>query len=145
MSHTFQKSFEVRWDDVDLNGHLRNTRYVEYASTARHSYLAAAGWSARSLRKEGFAPVLLGEEIQYAHEVFLAETVDVSCEVVGLSADASRWRMQHTVLREDKGTAAVVRSLGTWIDLRVRKIAAPPPSLGDFLRSECSDDCEVIG
>ncbi|MFF1894714.1 acyl-CoA thioesterase [Streptomyces sp. NPDC058206] len=145
MPNTFQKSFEVRWDDVDANGHLRNTRCSEYASTARHSYLTAAGWGVYALRKEGFAPVLLGEEAQYLREVFMGELVNVGCTIVGLSADASRWRMHHAVLREDEEEAAVVRSLGAWIDLRSRKIAAPPSGLRTFLESECSDVCEVIG
>jgi acyl-CoA thioester hydrolase len=74
----FGKSFEVRWDDVDLNGHLRSTRYPEYASTTRHGYLMTAGWGAPALLKSGITPVLLAEEVRYLHEVFLAQNVEVT-------------------------------------------------------------------
>jgi len=39
MSKVFRKSFEDRWDDVDLNGHLHNTRDLEYAATAKLGFL----------------------------------------------------------------------------------------------------------
>ncbi|MFJ5722300.1 acyl-CoA thioesterase [Streptomyces sp. NPDC093149] len=145
MSKDFKKSFEVRWDDVDLNGHLRNTRYLEYTSTARLSYLAEAGWDVRALQKEGFTIVMLGEEVTYLREVFFTERVSVSCEVVGLSADGSRWRIQHSISRENGEEAAVVRALGAWIDIRARKITAPPPGIRAALEAARSDDFEVIG
>jgi D-alanyl-D-alanine dipeptidase len=145
MSKIFRKSFEVRWDDVDVNGHMRSTRYLEYAGTARLSFLKAAGWDVRALQKDGFSPILLGEEVRYLREVFLAEEVTVSCEVVGLSADRARWRMQHSVIRESGEEAAAVRSLGAWIDVRARKITAPPAGVGDAFEAARSDDCEVIG
>jgi acyl-CoA thioester hydrolase len=65
MSDDFRKSFEVRWDDVDLNGHLRSTRYLEYASTARHGFLTKAGWGVPALMKSGITVVLLAEEVRY--------------------------------------------------------------------------------
>ncbi|MFE6100808.1 acyl-CoA thioesterase [Streptomyces laurentii] len=145
MSKVFRKSFEVRWDGVDLNGHLRNTRYLEYASTARLSQLAEAGWDVRALQKEGFAVVMLGEEITYRREVFFGERVSVSCEVVGLSDDGSRWRIRHSLSREDGEVAAVVSSLGAWIDIRARKITAPPSGIRAALEAHRSDGFEVIG
>jgi acyl-CoA thioesterase FadM len=43
MSDVFRKSFEVRWDDVDLNGHLRSTRYPVAVMT----HFATAGIRAK--------------------------------------------------------------------------------------------------
>jgi acyl-CoA thioester hydrolase len=144
MSNVFQKSFEVRWDDVDLNGHLRSTRYLEYASTTRHSYLMTAGWGAPALLKSGITAVLLAEEVRYLHEVFLTQNVEVTCTIVGLTADASRWRVRQVVLREDGTEAAVIRSEGAWMDVRTRKITTPPTGLREFLESTRSDDYELI-
>ncbi|MFI6488874.1 acyl-CoA thioesterase [Streptomyces sp. NPDC050564] len=78
MSKVFKKCFEVRWDDVDLNGHLRNTRYLEYAATARLGFLIEWGWSPRAVHKAGFAAVTLGDEVRYVREVFPAEVVTVA-------------------------------------------------------------------
>ncbi|WP_051812818.1 acyl-CoA thioesterase [Streptomyces sp. NRRL S-340] len=144
MYEAFRKSFEVRWDDVDFNGHLRSTRYLEYASTARLGFLVASGWDVRALQKEGFAAVLLGEEVRYRREVFLAEQVEVSCEVVGLTEDCARWRVRQTVFREDGEEAAVVHSLGAWIDVRARRITAPPAGLRAVFEAARSEECEVL-
>jgi acyl-CoA thioester hydrolase len=144
VSKVFRKSFEVRWDDVDLNGHLRSTRYLEYASTTRHGYLTTVGWGAPAMMKSGITAVLLAEEVRYLREVFLAQNVEVTCEVVGLSPDASRWRVRHVALREDGKEAAVIRSEGAWIDVRTRKITTPPAGLREFLESTRSEDYELI-
>ncbi|MGC0379739.1 acyl-CoA thioester hydrolase [Streptomyces sp. SAI-229] len=145
MSKAYHKSYEVRWDDADFNGHLRNTRYLEYASNTRLHFLMELGWDARALQKEGIASVLLGEEATYLREVFLAERVIVSCEVVGLSEDRARWRTRHTVTRERGGEAAVVHCLGAWLDVHERRITPPPAGLRAVFEQARSDDCEVIG
>ncbi|MEU6840392.1 thioesterase family protein [Streptomyces sp. NPDC046716] len=138
------KSFEVRWDDTDLNGHLRNTRYLEYAATARLALLVDAGWPPRALVKAGVAAVSLGEEVRYLREVFPLDTVTVTTRLVGLSADRGRWRFEHTFTREDGEEAAVVRTLGAWIDLRARRITEPPAGLRLTLEEARADDCELI-
>ncbi|MFF8592472.1 acyl-CoA thioesterase [Streptomyces sp. NPDC015220] len=145
MSRIFTKSFEVRWDDTDFNGHLRNTRYLEYAGTARMHHLMSAGWDVRMLRKTGFAPIVLSEQIDYRREVYLAERVEVSCEMVGLSADGSRWRMRHVISREDGAEAAVAHCLSAWLDVETRRIAPPPAGLREAMEAARGDDCAVIG
>ncbi|MCX5355748.1 thioesterase family protein [Streptomyces mirabilis] len=145
VSDIFTKSFEVRWDDTDFNGHLRNTRYLEYAGTARMHHLMSMGWDVRMLRKVGFAPILLGDEISYRREVYLAERVDVSCEIVGLSSDRARWRMRHVVSREDGTAAAVAHCLCAWLDVETRRIAPPPAGLQEAMEAARAEDCVVIG
>ncbi|MER6165558.1 acyl-CoA thioesterase [Streptomyces violaceorubidus] len=144
MSEEVTKSFEVRWDDLDLNGHLRNTRYLEYASTARLAFLVASGWSPRDLMKAGIGAVALGEEVRYLREVRPLEVVTVVSRVVGLSTDGARWRFEHTFVRGNGEEAAVVRALGTWIDLATRRMTAPPPGLRDALTGAGAEDCERL-
>ncbi|MEV0174504.1 acyl-CoA thioesterase [Streptomyces sp. NPDC050803] len=144
MSEELTKSFEVRWDDVDLNGHLRNTRYLEYAATARLDFLVGAGWTPRQLLKAGVGAVSLREEVRYLREVLPLEVVTVTSRIVGLSADGARWHFEHTLSREDGAEAATVRTLGAWIDLRARKIVAPSTGLLAALEAARAADCEVL-
>ena len=144
MSKELTRSFEVRWDDVDLNGHLRNTRYLEYAATARLGFLIESGWSPRDLLKAGVAAVSLGEEVRYFREVFPLEVVTVASRIVGLSPDGARWRFEHTFVREDGKEAAVVRTLGAWIDLGARRIAAPPSGVLTAMEAARAADCETL-
>ncbi|CAM5523104.1 MULTISPECIES: acyl-CoA thioesterase [Streptomyces] len=144
MSEELTRSFEVRWDDIDLNGHLRNTRYLEYAATARLGFLIGSGWGPGELAKAGVAAVSLGEEVRYLREVFPLERVVVGSRVVGLSEEGARWRFEHRFARESGEEVAVVRTLGAWIDLRARRIAPPPSGLLAVVSSARADDCEVI-
>ncbi|MFF9340404.1 MULTISPECIES: acyl-CoA thioesterase [unclassified Streptomyces] len=144
MSEVSARSFEVRWDDVDVNGHLRNTRYLEYASTARLAFLVGAGWTPKDLMKAGVAAVSLGEEARYLREVLPLQTVTVTSRVVGLSPDGARWRFEHGFTRESGEEAAVVRTLGAWIDIGARRIAAPPAGVLAALEAVRSVDCEVL-
>ncbi|MET7694917.1 thioesterase family protein [Streptomyces sp. NPDC005483] len=144
MPDELTKSFEVRWDDLDLNGHLRNTRYLEYASTARLAFLVASGWTPRDLLKAGIGAVALGEEVRYLREVLPLEVVTVVSRVVGLSTDGARWRFEHIFVRKDGKEAAVVRTLGTWIDLAARRTTAPPAGLRAALAGAGSEDCELL-
>ncbi|MEV7080857.1 acyl-CoA thioesterase [Streptomyces sp. NPDC093516] len=144
MSEIFTKSFEVRWDDLDANGHLRNTRYLEYAASARLAFMVTAGWTPKAIHRAGVAPVTLSDEVRYLREVFPAELVTVSTRVIGLSADVSRWRFEHILTRESGETAAEVRTLGAWIDLGIRKIIAPPTELRAVFAAARAADCQVI-
>ncbi|PWI15273.1 thioesterase [Streptomyces sp. Act143] len=144
MSKAFTKSFEVRWDDVDANGHLRNTRYLEYAATARLGFLMEAGWTPRAIHQAGVAPVTLSDEVRYLREVFPAEAVTVDTRVIGLSQDVSRWRFEHILTRESGEKAAEVRTLGAWIDLATRKIAAPPAELQALFETVRTADCQDL-
>lgn len=144
MSKELRKSFEVRWDDVDLNGHLRNTRYLEYASTARLSFLIDAGWGPRNLAKAGVAAVSLSEEVHYRREIFPLEVVTVASRIIGVSADGARWRFEHTFTCKGKQEAAVVRTLGAWINLAARRIAPPPNDLLIAMEAARSDDYEIL-
>jgi acyl-CoA thioester hydrolase len=144
MALTYVKKLEVRWDDVDVNGHLRNTRYLEYANHARISYFQESGWDARRFLAAEVGPVLLSDEIRYRREVFLAEEVEVTCQVTGLSADGARWEMRHEVRRADGSTAATVLSHGGWMGKRTRKLTAPPADLIAAVDAIRSEDCALI-
>lgn len=141
MSKVFTKSFEICWDDVDANGHLRSTRYLQYAVSARLGFLREAGWSPRVVHRAGLAPVSLGDEVRCLREVFPAEVVTVATRVTGLSEDGSRWRFEHILTRESGETAAEVRTLGAWIDLDIRKIIAPQTELRALFEAARTADC----
>jgi acyl-CoA thioester hydrolase len=144
MPEEFEKVFEIRWDDVDSNLHLRNTRYIEYASYARLCYLEEAGYPIRRLLETGVGAVLLSEKIEYRKEAYLSQLLTVRLQVTGLSADGDRWRMFHTFLDAGGATAATLTSYGAWIDVRVRKIISPPWGLLSMMRLLCSAECESI-
>jgi acyl-CoA thioester hydrolase len=46
-----------------------------------------------------------------------------------MSADGARFVVENEVWSADGERAATVRSTGGWLDLRARKLVAPPPEL----------------
>ncbi|HEY7276490.1 MAG TPA: thioesterase family protein [Trebonia sp.] len=145
MGDMYEKLIEVRIDDIDLNGHLHNARYLEYANHARASYFEESDFPVSRMYQAGLGPVMFSEEAKYRHELFLGQFVTLKVQVVGMSADASRWQILHTFLRPDGQQAASLTSAGAWVDLKTRKVKAPPPEIRSLMDAVRSPHCTTIG
>jgi acyl-CoA thioester hydrolase len=131
---TYSKSFEVRWADLDVNRHLRNTAYSEYATHVRVSFLEEHGFGFQEFGRLGFGPVILREEARYFREIGPGDTFEVDFRVAGLSSDGARWKVQHEVRRGDGSRAAVLRLEGLWLNLETRRPMPPPAELLEAFR-----------
>ena len=125
----FSRRFTVRWADCDMNGHMRNTAYSEYGTDVRVAFLEHAGFPLQRIAELGIGPVLRREEIDYLRELTLGETIVVDLRQLGLSADGSHFRFRHDFARADGKPAARIVLEGGWVDLRRRKLTAPPEPL----------------
>jgi acyl-CoA thioester hydrolase len=74
-------------------------------------------------------PVVKKEELEYFREIGLHETVTVTYAVLAMSADGARFVVENEIWSAKGERAATVRSTGGWLDLRARKLVAPPPAL----------------
>jgi acyl-CoA thioester hydrolase len=122
----YSKTFTVRWADCDVNGHMRNTSYSELTIDVRVEYMAEHGAPLEALLASGFGPVILREEIDYLREYRLGDTVTVDMEVLGTSADGSRFRIQHNFTNAAGKAAAKIVLEGGWMDMKIRRLAPPP-------------------
>jgi acyl-CoA thioester hydrolase len=140
----YEKAFEVRVTDLDVNRHLTSPAYLEYAIHARMSSLGDLGLL-RALETARVAPVVFRDEIDYRRELRALDRVRVSVELAGLSEDAARWRLRHEFVRADGVLSARIRTDGAWLDLTSRKLAVPPPEVArDFGSLHHTEDFEVI-
>ena len=123
----YAKEFLAGWGSMDLNGHMGNTAYLNLAadmmrfSPSTDSRRANFASSPGSGDKEG--------EIEYFREIGLHETVTVTCALLAMSPDGARFTIENEIWSASGERAAVVRSTGGWLDLRARKLVAPPPEL----------------
>lgn len=125
----YEKSFTVRWADMDPNVHLRHSAYTDYAAQVRLDFLADQGFSMKQFAELAIGPILFREDTRFFKEVHMSETIRVTAELGGLSDDGSRWRIIHTIFKADGREAAVVAVDGAWLDLRLRKLTVPPQAL----------------
>lgn len=131
----YAKSFTVRWADCDVNGHMRNTAYSEYATDLRITFLAEHGFPFERFVEMGCGPVILHESLDYLREVRLGETIEVDVALAGLSPDGARFRFRHEFWQPEARQAARVVLDGGWLDLRLRKLRAPPEDLLRAMRA----------
>jgi acyl-CoA thioester hydrolase len=129
----YTKIFIVRWADCDVNGHMRNTAYSDYAIETRMGYLADHGFAYARFQELGFGPVVLREEIDYLRELRLGETVEVDFTQLGLSPDSGRWKFQHEFWRPGGKQAGRIVLSGGWLDLRTRKLIPAPEPLAKVI------------
>lgn len=125
----FEKVFYAGWGEMDFNSHMRNTAYLDKAADLRMMFFAENGFPMSEFVRLGLGPVILRDELDYFKEVGLLQELRVGLAVAGLSEDGSCWRMCNEFHRGDGKLAARVTSDGGWLDLRARRLAAPPAAL----------------
>ncbi|HMO82263.1 MAG TPA: thioesterase family protein [Pyrinomonadaceae bacterium] len=132
MSEIFEKTFHVGWADVDLNGHLRNTAYIDLAVDVRLFYFEANGFPVSEFNRQRFGPVMMRDEIDYRREVQLLETIRVNLLLDGVSQDVSRFRLRQDIVKSDGSLAAKLVSTGGWLSFDTRKLIVPPPQVAEM-------------
>ena len=125
----YAKDFLVGWRAMDFNGHMGNTAYLDLAADVRVAFLADHGFPPSEFRRFNIGPVIRKEELEYFREIGLHQTVTVTYAALAMSADGSRFVIENEIWTPRGERAAVVRSTGGWLDLRMRKLVAPPPEL----------------
>ena len=119
---------------MDFNGHLANTAYLDLAADVRMAFFAEHEFPPTEFRRLAIGPVVRKDELEYFREVNLHETVTVTYAALAMSPDAARFTLENEIWSASGERAAVVRSTGGWLDLRARKLIAPPPALREAMR-----------
>jgi acyl-CoA thioester hydrolase len=145
MSPIFEKQFEAGWRDVDANGHVANTSYVEYAVDMRVAFFASCGFPPQNFLKYGFGPVIKTDFVEYFRELMMLEKFSVTIENGGFSEDGSRFRVVNNIYKANRVHAARITSIGGWLDLNERRLTEPPEAIKDAWWSlPKTDDFEVL-
>ncbi len=134
MSDPTLQQFTIQWRDLDANGHMRNTAYLEYATQARFAFFAAHGFSLREFRRLSLGPITLRDEITYLREVQMLATIESRLHAANWSNDGSRFRLVNEIVNRDGDRIARVVADLAWMHTATRSIAAPPEELFQVVR-----------
>lgn len=141
----FVRPFYARWGDMDFNGHMKNTAYLDISGDVRMMYFQEHGFSLREFDRLKIGPVILRDELEYFRELRLLEPVVVSLTLAGLSADGRRFRLRNEFATEEGAKVARVTSTGGWLDLSTRRMIAPPDALAGLVTGmPKADDYDLI-
>ncbi|MFT5242910.1 MAG: acyl-CoA thioester hydrolase [Glaciecola sp.] len=125
----YKKDFEIRWSDVDGNGHLANSAYLNFMSHTRVGFLNDHGFSMKKLIEFGIGPVVFSEQIHYFKESFLSQTLTVTLSVSGLSDDGMFFKFEHNFYNQKGKHVATCDIFGAWMDLKTRSLTILPEYL----------------
>ena len=125
----YAKEFLAGWATMDMNAHMANTSYLNLAADVRMAFFAEHGFPPIKFRELAIGPVVKKEELEYFREVGLHDTVTVTYAVLAMSANGARFVVENEIWSAGGERAATVRSTGGWLDLRARKLVAPPAVL----------------
>jgi acyl-CoA thioester hydrolase len=124
----FEKMLYARWGDMDFNGHMRNTAYLDASADVRMFFFEANGFSMREFEARRIGPVITRDDLEYFRELRLLEPVRVTLAAKEIGEDG-RFILVNEFFRTDGKQAARVTSTGGWLDLDRRKFTVPPEEL----------------
>ncbi len=125
---SFKQNIQVRWSDLDPNGHVRHSVYYDYGAQIRIAYLLKQGFSIDWMKSNDIGPVIFREEAKFYRELRSGDELIIDVRLSGLSDDHRKWSMCHRILRGDK-LCATIELDGAWLNLKTRRIAPPPKEL----------------
>ena len=131
----YSKRMHVSWSDLDANGHMRNTAYLDRVADVVMHFFADHGFPAGEFARLGIGPVVQTEQIEYRREFHLLDPISVRFALRGLSDDAARFVFLNEFFHADGASAARVLTTGGWLDRKARSLVAPPAPLAALLRS----------
>ncbi|MGW2384963.1 acyl-CoA thioesterase [Streptomyces sp. NPDC001658] len=136
MSEPFSVPVTVRGYETDVQGHLNQSVYINYAEHARWSLLQAAGISQSGLIGSGVGPVALETTIRYRRELLAGDEVEVTCAFVW--GEGKTFTIEQTISRTDGTVAAEITAVGGLLDLQERRLVADPRAYFKELASDPS-------
>lgn len=135
----FSVPVTVRGYELDINGHLNQAVYLQYAEHARWELLKAAGIAGDKMVAAGIGPVVLEQTIKYQRELHLGDEVTVSCEFEFTGGKI--FRMRQRIVKLDGTVSAEIDAVSGILDLAARKLVADP---GAALRA-VADSPDALG
>jgi acyl-CoA thioester hydrolase/thioesterase-3 len=83
---TFETELTVRPDDIDMNNHVHNTKYLDYVLAARYDQMARCyGMSMEMFTQRGLGWVVNTCFIQFKRPLFLGETIRVRTHIADVA------------------------------------------------------------
>lgn len=141
----YVKSFEIRWNDLDANGHLGNSSYVEYMSHTRMSFFTEYGFGMDFMYTQGLGPIVLHEHLYYFKEFLHMDTVFVTLEVSGITENAQFVSIVHNFYNNQGDHMAHAEMLFSFINLKTRKLGTIPEEAKNRINLfPKSDDFKIL-
>ncbi len=125
----YSKTYEIRWSDIDANGHVNYSAYIDAAGDLRYHLFTKHGFPPAVFTQLGVDPIYTSINGRFMREVLMGETVTITYLLSGLSPQGGCWKVHHDVLKANGKKAVSIDLEGAMLDLSTRKPILPTPGL----------------
>ena len=125
----YSKTYEISWSDLDANGHVNYSTYINAAGDVRYHFFWEHDFTPERFEKLGIGPIYTAIHAEFLREVRIGETITITYMVSGLSPQGGRWRVHHDILKSNGKKAVSLDIEGAVLDLVTRRPTLPPPEL----------------
>jgi acyl-CoA thioester hydrolase len=125
----YSRKYEIRWSDLDANGHVNYSAYINAAADLRYRFFREHDFPPEKFEKLGSGPIYTAIHAWFLREVRIGETVTITYALSGLSPQGGRWKVEHAILKSNGKKAVVLEIEGAILNLTTRKPALPTSEL----------------
>lgn len=125
----YSNIYEIRWSDLDANGHVNYAVYIDAAGDLRYRFFIEHGFPPEKFNELGIGPVYTTIHAEFFREVRMGETVSITYTLSGLSPSGARWKVHHGILKSNGKKAVSLEIEGTILNLTTRRPTLPTPEL----------------
>lgn len=141
----YSNTYEIRFSDIDANHHVNYAAYINAAGDLRYRFFADHGFPPERFEQLGIGPIYTAIHAQFHREVRMGETVTITFALAGLSAQGSRWKVHHNVLKSNGKKAVSIEVEGGLLNLTTRNpVLSTPELLETFHLIPRTSDFEVL-
>jgi acyl-CoA thioester hydrolase len=123
MSEPFKMRIAVRSYELDTQGHVNGSVYIQWADHVRTELARHAGVVMPEMIASGVAPINLETTVRFKRELRGGDEVDITCEFVW--GEGKTFQVQQALYRPDGTLVAEVVSVSGVMDLRERRLVPP--------------------
>lgn len=118
----------VRDDEIDVQGHANNLRFLHWMIDAAVAHSTVQGWSHNDYVRLGAAWVVRSHQIKYLQSAYAGEAVVVRTWVASMKRFSSV-RKYRIIRRHDETLLASAETEWVLVNLETRALAPIPPEL----------------
>ena len=122
----FERHIEIRWADIDQNGHVRHSAYNDYGAHLRIQFFAEQGLSQKKMADLRLGPILFKEECSFIKEIHPDQALRMTLLKGPISEDGSKWVLHHELFNDKDEKVAHLSVQGAWMHMDKRKLMIPP-------------------
>ncbi len=121
----YSGTYEIRWSDLDANGHVNYAAYIDAAGDLRYRFFTEHEFPPERFEQLGIGPIYTAIHARFLREVRMGETITITYSLSGLSPQGTRWKVHHGVLKSNRKKAVSIDLEGAILDLATRKPVPP--------------------